>query len=259
MVNLLKGLFLSFQFFTSLPIRKQFSMNHQTVTAMYMTLPIISLLMGGTTALLLFLNEEYLHFSTFLLAVIIVVANIVMTGGLHLDGWIDMSDAYFSYQDRERRLEILSDSRVGAFGAISLVVMILLKVTFIHEVLRNDIYVVMIYFIIIPLLSRLALLIYFLTMKNVKDTGLAAYFKSQVLSKKVWVSIALSFLLIIFITYYFKNVQVFGLFFFMVLFVLLYRKWTKKNFGGMTGDLVGALYEGTETFLWGILILLLFI
>jgi adenosylcobinamide-GDP ribazoletransferase len=253
--NSLIGLLLSFQFFTSFPIQKQLPMNRKSVTAMYMTMPILGLLMGCTIASLIFINEQFLQFSSLLVAVCIVVANIVMTGGLHLDGWLDMGDAYFSYQDQTRRLEILEDSRIGAFGAISLVVLLLLKIAFIYEVLNQFDTTEYLFFICIPFLSRLAIILYFLSTQPVKEKGLAAYFKTQVIHKTVCLSIIIYFLVLTLVAYYFSTSQLLLLFIAMILFVYLYRRWTIKNFGGMTGDLIGALYEGTELFLWGILLL----
>ncbi|MFJ8236938.1 adenosylcobinamide-GDP ribazoletransferase [Ureibacillus sp. NPDC094379] len=255
MKNYITGMMLACQFFTSLPIHRQYEMNQKTVTAMYTALPIISLLMGGILSFIIFLNEQFFQFSTILLAVILVVASIIMTGGLHLDGWIDMGDAYFSYQDQKRRLEILEDSRVGAFGAISLVVLVILKIAFIYEVLQKSNGYNVIYFIAIPFLSRLALLLYFLTTKNVKEKGLAAYFKGQVNSRKVWQFLIFYTLIFLAITYCIGNFHLFILIVFMILFVNLFKGWSIKNFGGMTGDLLGALYEGTELALWGILLL----
>jgi adenosylcobinamide-GDP ribazoletransferase len=45
-----------------------------------------------------------------------VVAPIIITGGIHMDGFLDTQDALSSYQPRERRLEILKDSHAGAFA-----------------------------------------------------------------------------------------------------------------------------------------------
>ena len=249
------GLLLSFQFFSSLPVRKQLPMNANTVTSMYVMMPVLGALMGGTICLLNFLNGEYLNLSTLLMSILIVVAGIVMTGGLHLDGWIDLGDAYFSYQDQERRLEILEDSRVGAFGAISLVVLLLLKIGFIHEALIRDEQHILYYFIIVPFLSRIALLFYFLISKPVKETGLAFYFKSQVIPKKVWFALTLYILLFTAFIIYFLNIYVMFLLLVLLLAVFLYKKWTVKNFGGMTGDLLGALYEGSEVLLWAVVLL----
>jgi adenosylcobinamide-GDP ribazoletransferase len=62
-------------------------------------------------------------------AALIVAVWAWLTGGLHLDGLADCGDGLLVAADRERRLEILQDSRLGAFGAILLVLFLLLKVT----------------------------------------------------------------------------------------------------------------------------------
>ena len=45
---------------------------------------------------------------------------ILITGGFHVDGFLDTCDALHSYQPRERKLEILKDSHIGAFAVIML-------------------------------------------------------------------------------------------------------------------------------------------
>lgn len=63
-------------------------------------------------------------------AALVVVAWGVITSGLHLDGVSDTFDAVMSWRSRERKLEIMKDSRIGAMGAIALVAVLLLKVVF---------------------------------------------------------------------------------------------------------------------------------
>ena len=249
------GFLLSFQFFSSFPIRKQLSMNEKTISAMFYFLPLLGVLMGTSLSIIIILNDAFFQFSPLLLAIILVVAGIIMTGGLHLDGWIDMSDAYFSYQDQKRRLAILDDSRVGAFGAISLFVLILLKVGFIYEIIYQGNSIFMLFLFVIPFLSRIALLLFFLTTPNGKEEGLAVYFKSKVNVKKIWIALIFYTVLFCTLTFYLFNNVAFLIFISMVLFVFIYRKWTMKNFGGMTGDLLGALCEGMEVFLWGMVLL----
>jgi adenosylcobinamide-GDP ribazoletransferase len=60
-------------------------------------------------------------------AVAVVAAAAVITGGLHLDGLADSADALFSWQPRERKLEILRDSRIGTMGALALVLVLAVK------------------------------------------------------------------------------------------------------------------------------------
>lgn len=56
-----------------------------------------------------------------------VAAASIVTAGFHLDGLSDTCDALFSWRDRVRKLEIMRDSRIGAMGAIALVLVIVLK------------------------------------------------------------------------------------------------------------------------------------
>jgi len=60
-------------------------------------------------------------------AVLVVVLWAVLTGALHLDGLADCGDGLLPPVSRERRLEIMRDPRVGAFGVTALVLVLLLK------------------------------------------------------------------------------------------------------------------------------------
>lgn len=253
--NIINGLLLSFQFFTSIPVRKNLSMNEKSITTMYTFLPIISFLMGLTTTCIVYLNETYFSFTPLFLAIIVVVLNILMTGGLHLDGLIDLGDAYFSYRDQKRRLEILSDSRVGAFGAICLVVYLLLKVGIFYELFSRQPKELLIFFMCIPVISRIGMLLFFNVSKTAKDEGLAAYFKKQVIKKTLSISISIYIILSIVSFLILKNIILIVLLLFAMLFAILFRKWANHHFGGMTGDLLGAFYEGIELLLWAIVLL----
>lgn len=63
----------------------------------------------------------------------VIAAWIGITGALHLDGVMDTADGLGVF-DREKRLEVMSDSRTGAFGAIAAVTIILLKTTALSEI-----------------------------------------------------------------------------------------------------------------------------
>lgn len=51
---------------------------------------------------------------------VLVVIPVLITGGIHIDGYMDTSDALNSYGDREKKLDILKDSHIGAFAVIRL-------------------------------------------------------------------------------------------------------------------------------------------
>src|SRR5690349_20393121 len=65
-------------------------------------------------------------------SVILVVIWGVITAGLHLDGLSDTFDAVMSWRPRERKLEIMKDSRIGAMGALALIGVLALKMAWLH-------------------------------------------------------------------------------------------------------------------------------
>ncbi|RJX40677.1 adenosylcobinamide-GDP ribazoletransferase [Paenibacillus pinisoli] len=64
-------------------------------------------------------------------AVVLLAIWIGLSGGLHLDGWMDTADGVLSHRSRDRMLEIMKDSRVGAMGVIAAVLLLLLKASLI--------------------------------------------------------------------------------------------------------------------------------
>ena len=66
---------------------------------------------------------------------ILAAISIVLTGGIHIDGFMDTMDAVNSWQDREKKLEIMKDSHIGAFSVIMLLLYYLLDIAVLSSVL----------------------------------------------------------------------------------------------------------------------------
>ncbi len=62
---------------------------------------------------------------------------LLVTGGFHVDGFMDTMDALHSYQPKEKKLEILKDPHIGAFAVISLLIFVLLAAAFLSEIDNN--------------------------------------------------------------------------------------------------------------------------
>ena len=60
---------------------------------------------------------------------LLLILPLVLTGGLHADGFMDTADGVFSGRERERKLEIMKDSRVGSFGVVSFVLLMFVTTT----------------------------------------------------------------------------------------------------------------------------------
>ncbi len=69
------------------------------------------------------------HFSPLAAAVACTITTVLLTGGFHEDGLADVADGLGGGGDRERALQIMKDSRVGAFGAMALALALLAKVS----------------------------------------------------------------------------------------------------------------------------------
>ena len=67
------------------------------------------------------------NYSLFFVIFLILIP-VFITGGIHLDGFLDTQDALSSWQTKERRLEILKDSHAGAFAIISCTVYFLMYI-----------------------------------------------------------------------------------------------------------------------------------
>ena len=108
------ALLAAFQFLTTFPavIRRAFTAQELGRAVGYF--PLVGLALGG----LLYGLERSLQviFPTPVIAIFILVAWILLTRALHFDGFLDSGDGLFGGFTPERRLEIMRDSRVGAFG-----------------------------------------------------------------------------------------------------------------------------------------------
>ena len=99
-------------------------------------------LVGSVIGLIIFAFwkiQSFFNIGVFLRSVIILLIPIFVTGGIHLDGFMDTMDAINSYQPRERKMEILSDPHLGAFSVITFIVYILLMLAFLTEIDRKSV------------------------------------------------------------------------------------------------------------------------
>jgi adenosylcobinamide-GDP ribazoletransferase len=122
----MKRLALAASFLTVIPIRLKEPPHPGDLGKTAGWFAVIGAVMGGVVAAAFY---GLSHILPHLLAGALAVAFwIALTGGLHLDGLADCCDGMLNASSRERRLEIMKDPRLGTFGAIGLVLTILLKV-----------------------------------------------------------------------------------------------------------------------------------
>jgi adenosylcobinamide-GDP ribazoletransferase len=240
---------MALQFFTILPVAKTVEWTEKRAARTILLLPFIGVGMAGILFFLFFLFTKIAS-SVAVVSLFVLLACVGMTGGLHLDGWMDVSDAYFSRRGKDKKLEILSDPHIGSFAVLSLLFLLTIRWASVYELLlKNEVTWSMLAVILV--VPRLTAGWFLLSEKTAKKTGLASYFQQGATSslKKGYVVQSVLFVAFLF-TVTENKVILLAVFSLMLLFGVLYRAFIRKQFGGITGDTIGAAIEGGETWLW---------
>ncbi len=217
--------------------------------AFYQTVPLfpfIGLSLGG----LLWLADLGISqmVSPLLSGLLLMVLLIVMTGGLHLDGWMDTADGLLSGRERERILEIMKDSRVGGLGVLALVCLLLLKWGGLTELAgeRGPLLLLM------PVAGRLAMMGCILFWPDARrGEGIGSLFHRENVKgvrerrqwrSAVWCSMVIVSLLVTVCSGIWGFVAMWA----AVLFGWAWARWLARRLGGLTGDVYGAVNELVE-------------
>jgi adenosylcobinamide-GDP ribazoletransferase len=207
-------------------------------------------LVGLLLALLLYLLQrvcEWLCFPTLALAALLVVALVILTGGLHLDGLMDSCDGLLGGRTTERRLEIMRDSRVGSFGVLGGICVLLLKFALLASI--NSRLLTLALFIILPC-TRWAMVLALRLFPSARPTGLGATFRRSVTTPRLVFAGTVSLLAALLAGH-----LVGGLLWLVAMLVAaLLGLWITRLIGGLTGDSYGAIAEITEVVLLVLLV-----
>ena len=117
---------------------------------MTLFLPVVGAWIGILWTLTAYL-VNWLGFPVLVGAAILCAYPFLVTGGMHMDGYLDVTDAVKSWRDLERRREILKDSHVGSFAVIVIVLLMLAQFAFVASAPTDANYLILIF---IPAVSR---------------------------------------------------------------------------------------------------------
>ncbi|MBU1169440.1 MAG: adenosylcobinamide-GDP ribazoletransferase [Proteobacteria bacterium] len=235
----MNAFFSALQFITILPVGKN---RPYDAVGMIPFFPLVGLLIGvmlaGFDAMAMTLWPKDV------VAVLDVIFLIVVTGAFHLDGLGDTADGLFSHQSKERALEIMKDSRVGAMGLVAIICGLSLKWAGISS-LPGPGWDRAMMLVIVPAFARSSILfgIRFLEYGRSQGTGKAHFDEALTLKGFRWVLIPVGLSLFL----GFKGLLVNLIF---VLVVLAMVSFYKRKMGCITGDMLGAMVEVTESLLF---------
>lgn len=161
---------------------------------------------------------------------------LAVTGGFHVDGFMDTMDAFHSYQPRERKLEILKDAHIGAFSVICLVLYELIYIGAYSEISTvRQVEIVSVGFFLSRCLSGIAAV----TFPSAKKEGLLYMFTSKAHERTVKTSLFLQMAAAAVMMLYIDRMTGAAVLAGAGLTFLYYYKKCKKELGGITGDTEG--------------------
>ena len=117
-MSIIKAFFISFSIYSKIPV-PQFAWKEEDMRYTLCFFPWVGAVIEAAE-LLWWLLCSRIGIGTLCFAAVGTAIPLIVSGGFHVDGFVDTMDAFHSYQSRERKLEILKDSHIGAFAAIML-------------------------------------------------------------------------------------------------------------------------------------------
>lgn len=254
----MKTFLIAWQFLTRLPLKRDLQASNEEFATSIKAYPLVGFCLGLLIFLLNLFFWKVLKFPLFLQAVLILILEVALTGGIHLDGLMDCADGFLNnfHKDKEEIIKIMKDSRVGANGVLVLVSFLLLKLALLLSLVRGKTWLL----ILVPIFSRWLLL--YLSVFYPYG-GLKGSLGGMVIGqkkKKEFLSGSLSTLVLVLVTL--VGVQVisqeaileigiyassFGLSSFLLGRFLAER--VQRKFAGITGDLLGAALEISQVFM----------
>ncbi|MCL2478277.1 MAG: adenosylcobinamide-GDP ribazoletransferase [Treponema sp.] len=175
MKRYLRGFYMSFGMFCAVPLPFQL-WDDSCANLMLPCFPLVGAVIGALwwgAAELLILSGIHLMFVSAVTALVPFLAS----GFLHLDGYMDTSDAVLSRRPPEEKLRILKDPHTGSFAVIMLAVLFIMQLASVYAIMEKRNYLLL--FIAIPVISRCCSAISVLMLKTLPQSSYAKTFSKN--------------------------------------------------------------------------------
>ena len=238
------GFWTALQFLTVFPSPLRHDADNKACGESLPYFPLIGLLLG---ALLFGLHYGLsLIFPASLVNALLITVLVILTGAHHLDGLADTSDGVIAGTSREKRLAIMSDTRVGVFGIVSIFLLLLVKYVSLSAAPALPALLLM------PALSRWTMVSAIFIFPYAKSTGMGLAFKQGANWQRFAIATAIALIAAVALLKLWGLVLMAGLW----LTVFGIASYAKSRLGGLTGDTYGAINELAEVLVLLILILI---
>ena len=241
------------RFLTIIPLPWRREVSQEEIGRAIGYFPVVGVVIGLILAGLNWLLSLFLP--SVVVNALLLVSLVVITGALHMDGFVDTCDGIGGHKAPEARWRIMSDSRVGGFGIIGAVLLLLVKYVSLNNVPET---LLMATLVIMPVVSRWAVVYAIFAYPYAKPSGLGRVLKQEAswlrftLATIVALGVAIGLARWANITYFYLVGLVIMVGIWVI--VMAMAAYLKRKFSGLTGDTYGAINEVAEV---GVLILVL--
>jgi len=245
--------FLSLSFFSRIPVPKSVGYSAKLLNQSGRYFSLVGLLLAAILVVFYLVVQPY--FSDTVAIILLVILSLILTGAFHEDGLADMADGIGGGLTVAQRLDIMKDSRIGTYGALSLLMALLLKLMLLIELAQQQ--QVIASLLLGYGLSRAlaASLIFDMTYVTESSGGEIKASKSKPLANQqsllellILVSIGLLPLLLFPL---YTSIIILAV---LLIFRGLFKKWLNANIGGYTGDCLGACQQISELLIYLVII-----
>ncbi len=234
-MKLFRGFFVALSFLTRIPVRHK---HEPSIGLAAPWFPIVGVVVGAIVGGVAW---GVSNLTTPLVgAAVGVLVGVVVTGAFHEDGLADIADAFVGGWSTEDRLRILKDPLHGSYGVAAMCGSILLRVCALSAITPQQMFTAA---IAAHCLARAGALALMLTTSLARHEGLGSDYVKSLRRLPTIISLVVSLFLVVFILGLW-SVAVVGA---TIVGAATIRWWSIKKIGGITGDVLGAAEQVSET------------
>lgn len=234
MKSIINGFIIAVSMYSKIPMPKV-ERNKKNMKYALCFFPVIGLVIGALLYGWSLVCAAY-GFGQICFALVGAVIPVIVTGGIHLEGFMDTADALHSYEKKEKKLEILKDPHVGAFAVISAICFFLLYTAGLTLIWKDD---QLLLLGLSYIISRILIGMSFVWFPTAKKEGTVYSFASMAHRRTVRV-VLVTLLAVCFISAVLIQPVIGAVMALAAMWVWTYYYYmSKKQFGGITGDPAG--------------------
>jgi len=230
-------------FLTVIPLPRRREVSPEQVGRSTGYFPVVGIIIGLILAGLYWLLRLILPSAV--VSGLLLICLVVLTGGLHLDGFVDTCDGIAGHKTPEARWQVMHDSRAGAFGIVGVCCLLIVKYVSLNSVPDS---LMMATLVLMPVVSRWAMVYAVFAYPYARPSGLGKVFKEMASRRRLAIATLVALAVVI------PWFRLAGLVIMLGVWVIVVAMaaYLKRKFSGLTGDTYGAINEVAEV---GVLIL----